>query len=76
MTLRKTTPNIIQQTLLKVHTPNQITNSFKHSHTDFWSLHFNPVLGKHRIAENPSLDSSSYEDIRPESASSPVISDK
>ena len=44
--------------------------------TDFWSLHFHPALGKQRIADNPSLDQRSYEVIRPESASSPVISKK
>ena len=45
-------------------------------HTDFWRLHFNPVLGKQRIPDNPSLQSMSYEVIRPDSASSPLISDK
>ena len=44
--------------------------------TDFWRLHFNLVLGKKRIADNPSLNRRSYEVIRPESASSPVISTK
>ena len=39
-------------------------------------MHFNHVLGKQVIADNPSLDWRSYEVIQPELASSPVISYK
>ena len=46
-----------------------------HSGTDFWTLHFNPVLGRQRIAGNHSLDLMSYEVKLPESASSPVTSE-
>ena len=39
-------------------------------------LEFQPCVSKQRIAWNPSLHPRSYEHIRPESASSPVVSDK
>ena len=43
---------------------------------DFGTLSFNPMLGRQRIADNPSVDQRSYEVIQPESASSPEASDK
>ena len=47
-----------------------------HSGTYFWTLNFNPLLGRQIIADNPSLDLTTYEVKQPESASSPVISDQ
>ena len=47
-----------------------------HSGTYFWALNFNPLLGRQIIADKPSLDIIPYEVKQPDSASSPVISDK
>ena len=44
--------------------------------TDFWTLQYNPVLGRQRLADYPSLDRRSYEVKWPELVSSPVITDK
>ena len=48
----------------------------KSEFTDFGALHFNPMLARQRITDNSSIDRRSYEVIQPDSASSPVISDK